>query len=158
MKEVKLTKEKIALVDDRDFERVNKYKWHACTSHGKWYAVRNPTSDNPFSLMHRFILNLLPGDKQQADHISGNGLNNSRFNIRVCSHRENLLNAEKSRKGTSKYKGVSWSTKKRMWEAYICPNRSKQFLGYFSNERDAAKAYNTAAKKHYKEYARFNKV
>jgi hypothetical protein len=40
--------------------------------------------------MHRVLLNVPPG--MVADHIDGNGLNNTRANLRVCTQAENSFN------------------------------------------------------------------
>ena len=56
---------------------------------------------------------------------------------------------------SSKYKGVSWHKQTKKWTAYIRINK-KVHIGIFSSEKDAAKAYNESAKKHWGEFARLN--
>lgn len=46
----------------------------------------------------------------------------------------------------SGYKGVSWHGSAEMWAAAIQKHGQRMNLGYFVNPRDAAKAYDTAAK------------
>lgn len=41
MKAIQLTQGKVAIVDDDDFEKVNKFKWYALLSRGRFYAARN---------------------------------------------------------------------------------------------------------------------
>lgn len=41
---------------------------------------------------------------------------------------------------TSKYKGVSWVTKRQKWQATIRYNNFSHTLGYFATEEEAVKA------------------
>jgi hypothetical protein len=59
-------------------------------------------------------------------------------------------------KGTSKYKGVSFRKRKKPWIVGITVNYKNIHLGYFTNEIEAAKVYDAAAKKYYGEYAYLN--
>lgn len=80
MKRIKLTRNKYALVDNNDYEKVSKIKWY-CTVHG--YAA-NRNWHNPIIYMHRFIMES-PQNKI-VDHINGNKLDNRRKNLRISSH------------------------------------------------------------------------
>lgn len=86
MKKVNLTNKKgvevaQAIVDDDDYDRVSKYKWH----YSNGYAVTN------FGYrMHRLIM--LPPHDLVIDHINHNRLDNRRENLRVCTQLENSRN------------------------------------------------------------------
>jgi hypothetical protein len=160
MKEIKLSqcgKDKgkyVALVDDEDFEYLNQFKWNYHRINGSDYAQRcglaSLNEKRGIVLMHRFILKTPKG--MDTDHIDHNGLNNQKSNLRACTHRENLLNGRThSRTG---YKGVYFSGKYII--AQIIINGKVTAIGSFKTIEDAAKAYNTAALKHYKEYANLN--
>lgn len=158
MKEIVLTREKTALVDDEDFEELNKYKW--CTYSGPWgcYAVRAlPRSGGKHRIvrMHRSILDAPDGI--QVDHINHNTLDNRRENLRLCTNLENSRNRISIR-GSSRYKGVGWHKQRSKWRAYIKVNGKDISLGLFTKEVDAAVVYNNAAIEHFGEFANLNEV
>lgn len=64
-----------------------------------------------------------------------------------------------SRKPThSAYRGVSWREDRRKWRAYIQVDRTHVHVGYFTDEIEAARAYNEAAVKHHGNKAVLNQV
>ncbi len=44
----------------------------------------------------------------------------------------------------------------KKWVANITVNSKRKHLGYFTNEREAAKSYNAAAIEHYGEFAKLH--
>ena len=102
--------------------------------------------------MHRVILNTPMG--MDTDHINGNGLDNRRCNLRICTHAENISNQRKySNTMLSKFKGVSWDKSRNRWIVYIGVHPKRIFLGRFKTEIDAAIAYDNAARKYFGEFA-----
>jgi len=93
MKEIQLTQNKVALVDDEDFEYLNQFKWCAAKLSGIFYAVRNAPRDGKryMYFMHRVIMQTPDG--MQTDHKSGETLDNRRCNLRVCSVMQNGHNS-----------------------------------------------------------------
>ena len=61
-------------------------------------------------------------------------------------------------KGTSKYKGVDWKKQQKKWRAILCSNGKKNHIGYFDDEKEAARAYNKAVLEHRGEFAVLNDV
>jgi hypothetical protein len=145
---IPLTQGKFTLVDNADYEWLNKHKWYV--NHG--YAV----SGFPVRLrMHRLILGLDKTDSRECDHINGNKLDNRRFNLRICNKSQNQQNRI-SRTGSSKYKGVTRHKKTGRWQAQIRHQGKRYYLGLYINEVEAAQAYNERAKKLFGEFARLN--
>jgi len=101
MKIIKLTKEKFTLLDDEDFDEINKFKWQA-TKTG--YATRNTKGKT--IRIHRLVMNAPKG--MMVDHIDHNTLNNQKSNLRICTHTQNQQNQKNRQhgRGSSKYKGV----------------------------------------------------
>jgi hypothetical protein len=157
MKTVLLAKGEEAFVDDEDYEAVRATKWWLLrTKSGKLYAyrpVRKESGQYSTVLMHRIIMGALP--RQLVDHEDGNGLNNQRGNLRVCTTSQNNAN-KAALKHSSQYKGVSWSKAKKKWQAYIKISGKSKFLGYFVDEAVAAKKYDEAAIATFGEFARPN--
>lgn len=91
---------------------------------------------------------------KQIDHKDGNRANNSINNLRECSHAQNIYNAKKAKNNSSGYKGVSWHRSAGKWEAYICADNRKQYLGLFDSAKEASNAYLDAVKKIEPEYVR----
>lgn len=159
MRKIELTQGKYALVDDEDFERINKCKWCAHRHGNGWRAtrgIRKANGKQRTQYMHRIIISVPNG--LEIDHRNHNGLDNRKSNLRVCTHAENLQNQQqqKPRQGTSKFKGVNWHNARNKWRAYIKSNDKFIHLGVFDNEIDAAKAYDKKAKELFGEYAYLN--
>lgn len=74
-----------------------------------------------------------------VDHIDNNKLNNNVSNLQIISQRKNAM--KNSRKGTSKYVGVSWSKRDKKWCSRIWNKNKYESLGYFDNEYQAHLSY-----------------
>jgi hypothetical protein len=157
MKQVPLSMGYIAFVDDEDFERVSRYKWHAHKTRNSIHAKRDTKRPNRKTIfLHNFILgNPAPG--MEIDHRDGNGLNCQKDNMRYCTHADNSKNQSKRKNNTSGYKGVFWSRGRKKWCAHITVNYKRIFIGYFDSIEDAANAYGNAALKYFGDFARKDK-
>ena len=162
MKQIPLTRGKFAIVDDADFEKLNRYNWYAFRSYGNtFYAVRSiclPNGKWRLIFMHRVILNLEYGDKRQGDHRNNNSLDNRRDNLRICTNRQNSQNSRPNKSCTSVYKGVSWSKDRHKWVAQIKTQDKQTNLGRYVSEIEAARAYDVAAIKCFGEFAHTNGI
>ena len=159
---IKLTQDKYAVIDKKDFKWLNQWKWcfedKRHTGYG--YAVRRqwePLKKRyKHILMHRLIMESPKG--MQIDHQNGNGLDNRRENLRIVTNQQNRQNQFHYRKlnKTSSYKGVYWNKNRNKWTTFIGINGIRTYLGQFDNERYAAMAYDIWAKDLFGEYAKLN--
>jgi len=164
MKTIILTQSKLALVDEKNFDRCMNYKWCASKKGNLFYACA--WIGGRISLLHRFILGLEYGDGKKVDHRNGDSLDCREENLRLCTQAQNGMNVKKINNRSSKYKGVSYFTNKSVktpnrWTAYIGGKKvgkNKIHLGNFRTEIEAALAYNRKAKELFGEFALLNEV
>jgi len=147
MKLIFLTQGKFSKIDDSDYENVSKMKWHAASINGSWYARRTTKSGSVG--LHQF---LCPG-WALVDHTNQDGLDNQRHNLRDASHAQNSANKRKTKRGSSRFKGVYWYSDKKKWRAQVQKGGKLTFLGYFDDETDAARAYDAEARNQFGEFA-----
>lgn len=156
MKEIELTQGKVAIVDDEDFDLVNRFKWYALCSGNTWYAVRKQTKKETLQKMwvdkkdtrqlihmHRFVMGM--PSKVMVDHKNHNGLDNRKENLRLATNAENQHNRKISTNNKSGYKGVSYNRTDRVWIASIRNNGIRENLGRFKSPEEANMAYISAA-------------
>ncbi len=79
------------------------------------------------------------GLKLVVNHIDVNPKNNNLYNLEVITQRENAN--KKHVKSSSKYVGVSWHKNKNKWQSHIRINDKSKHLGLFTDEKEAAQAY-----------------
>ena len=97
-----------------------------------------------------------PEQKRCVDHIDGDKANNNWENLRYATHSENLMNKRGYYNTSSKYKGVSWDKTRGKWVVRIKVAGVYKNMGLFEIEKEAAVAYNNAAVKFFKTFARLN--
>jgi hypothetical protein len=150
--EVPLTQGKVAIIDARGAERILQHKWYY---HKDGYAARDrKLSDGPgrnIIFMHQTICEPAPG--QDVDHVDRDGLNNRGDNLRPASRTQNNAHQQKRCDNSSGYRGVSWYAPTGKWMAKITAHGHQMYLGYFQDIKDAARAYDVAAIKHFGEFA-----
>ena len=152
MKKIPLTQGKFAIVDDEDFDELMKHKWYTYNQRGYIYAVRHSLDKSGKRIwMHRSIIN--PNENLFVDHRDGNGLNNTRCNLRVCTKQQNCMNTRLSKRNKSGFKGVYFETNIGKWKAIIVLSGKKKYLGIFDRPETAHAAYIDAAKKYFGDFA-----
>jgi hypothetical protein len=155
MKEIKLTQQQVALVDDEDYEYLNQWNWYAQKSANTFYAVRNDYSNNKHKrvFMHKLIMTMC---NKKVDHIDRNSLNNQKSNLRYATRSQNSINV--IHKNLSGYRGVSYHKRLKKFIVQIRINGRNRHFGYFDNLILAAKKYNFLAKKYHGEFAILNSI
>lgn len=150
-REIALTKGRVAIVDDEDFDALSAYRWSAATAKSKnskhTYASRRGAKSPIY--MHREILGAPKG--LRVDHINGDGLDNRRCNLRLCTNSQNLANQMAVRNPTG-FKGVTpaWAGR---WRAQ---GHNRKALGTFDTVEEAARAYDDYARSAFGAFARLN--
>jgi hypothetical protein len=152
----------VAIVDDCDAE-LGAVSWGVrIQSQRQQYAARSTSVDGVITdyHMHRVIMERMLGhaipDGMVVDHILGDGLLNTRDNLRLATHAQNITNSglRKSRNGrTSLYKGVQRVGKR--YFSKIKHDGQSHKLGYFATDIEAHRAYCEAAVKYHGEFANF---
>ena len=151
VRKIHLTHGQVAIVDNEEYAWLSQHKWQALWNKSiqSYYAYRMDylgKIDGEYKrkgqLMHRAIMDAF--EKEEVDHINHDTLDNRKENLRIVTHRQN--NQNKKRKGSSKYPGVYWNKREKVWQTSISVNGKRHYLGRFKEERDAAKAYEKACR------------
>lgn len=141
----------IATINKEDVERCKKYKW--CL--GKNGYVKTGGRKNVI-LLHNFILKRESSCATLCDHKSRDKLDCRKTNLRECNHSQNACNSTMRNDNTSGFVGVYGKKETKKWMAAILVNNKMQYLGYFYDKIDAAKARDKVAKKLHGEFAILN--
>jgi hypothetical protein len=136
-----------ALVDDEDFEELNKYNWHVTIDkRNHIYACRHDYRDGKCistPRMHRMIMDCPPN--LVVDHINGDGLDNRKENLRICTHLQNCHNRGKSKNNTTGYKGVGFRKDRQVFIARLRYKRKLLQLGEYKTKEEAFEVYKQKA-------------
>jgi hypothetical protein len=155
---------RVALVDDADYELVMRYRWFVWertmaggTKQGPYATANLPGAHTGTVRMHRLLI----PEGSRVDLRDGDGLNNQRSNLRPASKGQNMANSRKSNAAggvapSSRFKGVTWDKDRRLWRAEITAHGIGRNLGRFVREELAARAYDTAARAAFGEFAKVN--
>lgn len=149
-REVPLTKGAVALIDDEDWPLVSQFRWAKL---GKYAvtSVKVPGSKPKMLSMHRLILNTPKG--MWTDHANGDGLDNRRSNIRVCTPSQNAMNRPRVR-GEVPLRGVVAAN--GAYRAQIVADATIYILGIFADAEDAGRAYDAASRLVHGEFGHLN--
>lgn len=139
-----------AVIDVSDFEKVSSVSttWGVRESFGKLYVwTRTYVNGKKTTLhLHRFIMDCPDGFV--VDHRDGNGLLNTRKNLRVVTQAQNLQNRTKlQRTNTSGIRGVSLFKRTGKWQAKVKIGGKQKHIGFYSTPEEARIAVEDARSK-----------
>lgn len=105
--------------------------------------------------VHRLIWLYVYGEwpPNEIDHINHVRDDNRLINLRLASPSQNQANKGPTQRNTSGYKGVSWHSQCKKWNAYITVRGRRKSLGLYPDKEQASAAYKAAARFHFGEYA-----
>ena len=144
MKIITTKKGQQILVDDENFERLNRYNWHIHDGYACWATTVNRKTVR--YRMHRIVLGLDIGreDSRLVDHVNRNKLDNRKENLRIVDRTLNNGNRNKFKSNKSGYKGVHYigqDQRQRRWIATITHNSKLITIGSYLTAEEAYKAY-----------------
>lgn len=114
MKEIKLTRGKVALVSDHRFEYLNQFKWQfrpvtkgTTVGYAQRGAWNKETKKEYTVLMHNEIMN--PPKGKKVDHLNRYGLDNQDENLEVKTQANNLRNRGLFKNNKAGIRGVHFN-------------------------------------------------
>lgn len=156
-REIPVSNGTTALVDDDDYESVMAAgPWHglkrANGSPGAvMHDIRRPDGARTLEPLHRFLMG-----RRHVDHRNGDPLDNRRVNLRPATVSQNCRNRRVQSNNKSGYKGVYYSDREGIYIAQIGYRKRRYRLGRFEDPIEAALAYDMAARRMHKGFARLN--
>lgn len=150
MKELRLSKDLVALVDDEDYDDLVQYNWYPLIG---YCTYARAYINGETVMLHNYLVH--PPDGLLVDHKDRDGLNCQKHNMRLATRAQNAANSPRIQSETgSGYRGVVYNWNK--WRARIKVCGEFIYLGSFVTKEEAARAYDTAARQHHGEFAVLN--
>lgn len=144
------------LVDVEELPLLLRYNWRIVRVGRRRLPRVAATIGGEMIYLHRFLLAPLPSFV--VDHVNRTPLDNRRRNLRIVTQRENTENSEGQQNGSSRFKGVAWTTKRQKWTVFVGRKANRHLLGAFDCEIEAAQAYNRWVLEHFGAFAYLNPV
>jgi hypothetical protein len=139
------------LISDED-RPLLRHKWRVIRPDGvKPYAAA--TIDSRTVYLHRLVMGAQRG--QEVDHINGDGLDNSRENLRLATRSQNCANRA-GYKPKSGFRGVYQHSNGEGWQVKLTVNGRHIRGGSYRCVNEAARAYDDLARQHFGEFAILN--
>lgn len=148
MKEIPLTKGKVAIVDDEDFEFLNRFIWRINQDQGKGCDKAVAQIGGHSINMHYLLIDQrnYKDFPVEITKKNKNFLDYRKENILVMTRAEMRQFNRKRSDNTSGYKGVWIHRPTQKAFAEVQKDGKRYRLGYFETTRDAAIAYNKKAR------------
>ena len=134
-------------VDADDFDKIKDLCWNEHRPNGRFCTlIAFDTSTKKNIKMHQIL-----GFKEY-DHVDRNELNNRKYNLRLCTRQENIVNKSKRIDNTSGVIGVSFNKQTNKWSSELSYEGTR-WRKTFNNFYDAVKARLEAEVKYFGDFA-----
>lgn len=131
------------LINRNDLYIFASYSWFVMNGKGQTnYLMTNAIVNGKKRTIGYHQLMFDTENGYEVDHINRNGLDNRRENLRLVTHQQNQSNLPKKSGSMSKYYGVSFCKRDKVWQCGATYKGKRKNIGRFSSEIEAAVAYN----------------
>ena len=137
---------KCIIVDKQDRWLLEKYSWHqdSCGYYRTYPKnSRQLGKARVYLYLHDCIMGKPVDRAKVVDHKNRNVTDNTRGSLRFVSKSINGINTTRTKRNTSGFRGVDYSTSKCKYRARIQVNGKSRHLGWFTTAKLAAFAYST---------------
>ena len=150
MKELRVGRSAVSLVDDDVYEWASRHNWHPSGTQGRYVSCHMRVDGRTKTVyLHRLILDAPRG--LEVDHINGDPLDNRRENLRLATRAQNEQN--KLPRNLSKFgRGVYFDPKQpgsRKYAARAWLNGKEVRVGRFATAEEANAAVSEFRRLHY---------
>jgi len=156
MRQIPLSQNKIAILDDDDFDRFSQYHWcyRGERNGGEGYAIRHAKDGKKkrTEYLHRAIMNPAPG--LEVIFLNYDRLDCRRENLRIVSKQEARRHHRVRRDSDSGMKGVRFNPDGGSWSALTFRDGHCRSIGTFSNKGEASWAYEQEMKRENPDFAK----
>lgn len=112
----------------------------SCNGRGYLRITVSGKSEYAHRLAWLYVYGAWPS--KTVDHINGNRSDNRIENLRLASYSENNQNKKYAQSNSnSKALGVCWHKKANKWQAHICVDGKRKYLGLYAEKEVAEQAY-----------------
>lgn len=125
------------IIDFEDIEKVKYYKWRISHSHVITGLPYNGTQKDLSWIVLGLTQKEISEQHIVVDHKDGNGFNNRKNNLRICSQGENVINKSFMSNNTSGFIGVSYREEKNRYDPEIRRDEIRCHLGYTETLKEA---------------------
>lgn len=125
------------IVDFEDIEKVKYHKWRISHSHVVTGLPSNGTQKDLSWIVLGITQEEIVEQNIVVDHKDGNGFNNRKSNLRICSQSENVINKSFMSNNTSGFIGVSYREDRDRYDPEIRRDEIRCHLGYTESLKEA---------------------
>ncbi len=157
MKLIELSQDRLACVDDEDFDWLSKWKWHYHREKkGKTGYVRRTDRSGPKQKTVQMHVEVMKRhglwECGQVDHDNTCGCDNRKVNLRLATSRNQGANVGLRTNNTSGVIGVSWDKEEGRWRVQIIINGKVTYLGLYDDFDEAVETRRKAEIEHFGEF------